>query len=159
MSERAPVCHGSSYRRGISTQPWYTASKIKVLAGGVRATRRGASKSRRHLVVDQHCTHFRLMIAVREGPSFKKRVPGGLLSAPADSLSKHPRPPILVAAASCVLQKAGLLRTPSGKNFHIAGGRSDAPVRRITMRPLGSCLHFVVDCQVGNLLRSSSWSL
>jgi hypothetical protein len=34
MSEIVPVCHGSPYRRRISIQPWYTASHIKVLAGG-----------------------------------------------------------------------------------------------------------------------------
>jgi protoheme IX farnesyltransferase len=76
MSKIVSVCHGSPYRRGTPTQPWYSASHIKVLAGG--AGNRLLSRS---------------------------GFPVAFSAPPTDPPSKDPRPPVLVAARGCVLQE------------------------------------------------------
>jgi hypothetical protein len=59
---------------------------IKVLAGVVRAARRGAILRRTRLAVGQHGTCLKLIIAVRGVPSFKKRFPRILLAGKQVSL-------------------------------------------------------------------------
>ena len=116
--QRTPK-YASSGRVRVS-EPWYTASRIKVIAGG--AGNRLLSRS---------------------------GFPVAFSAPPADPLSKYLRPLILIAAAGRVLQKGfppggplseSHFSTTNGANAIIHSAKTPSPKNLLTSRPQGGGL-------------------